>query len=191
MRKAQTQAVLGPVVAARQHHLTHPVGTDNAAHAHCRPAADKDTAPPLGQLEPHRRLCNAHMRRGGNFQTAANHRPRHRGDNRQTAVFDQVCHAVPVARMVNRFFGAAVFMFGQVQTRAEMATLTVQDDRAHAFGRMGKELVQRRHQRIVHGIALVRAVKDYGCDVVFDLDAGHVCLGCVFGHENPLPVKKC
>ena len=108
MRQAQRQPLVGVVLAAREHHLDHPVGAEDPADPHAGAAADEDAAPALGQLEDGRGFGDAHMGGGGEFQPAADHRAEHRRDHRQAAELDPVHHRVPAARMAHRVLGVAL-----------------------------------------------------------------------------------
>lgn len=155
MRQPQLQAFVGVELAARKHHLDHSVGAQNAAHPHCRTAAHKNSATALGELEDNGRLCNANMGRGGQFQPAANYSTGQGTDSYDTAELDQVCNAMPLARVVNGFFCVARNVFCKVETRTKMPTAPMQHHNADIFGQTGIEFLDLGQQPVRHSVALI------------------------------------
>ena len=120
MREAKPQALVRAVFSAGQHHLGHPVGPENAPDPNAAAAPDKDTAPPLRQLEDHRGFGNTHMGRRGDFKPPADHRAAHGADDGQPSKLHLIQDPMPLSRVVNTLFRGPFLVLFQIESGAVM-----------------------------------------------------------------------
>ena len=180
MRKAKPQALIRAVFSAGQHHLGHSVGAENASDPNASAASDKDTAPPLRQLEDHRGFGNTHMGRRGDFEPPANHRAAHGADDGQPSELNLIQDPMPASRVINSLFRGPGPVLFQIQPGAVMSARSGQHHGFHRARRIKEERAQLFNKRIRHGVAFFGPVHRYGCDAVCDIDlnqghGGHRC----------------
>ena len=148
---------------AGQHHVHHHGRSHDALDAHRAAAADEDAALAFGQAEEGALITHAHMRGHGQLQTSANNRTVQRADKGNRPARDQIEDFVPVvattlARRLDLPRGTGQ-RFGEIEARAEVAAVAVQDRHIGFLVRPQHGGAQRIDHGFVDGVALVRAVE--------------------------------
>ncbi len=105
------------------------------------------------------------MCRSRNFEPATYDSASEDGNYRKPAVFNQLGHPVPVARMIHSSDWLSALMLCQIKTRAKVSTLAPQNNRIHTFGWVRKELIHLFNKGIVHCISLIRSVEHQRRDI--------------------------
>ena len=155
LRQPDRLAFFGAERAAGQHHVHHAGDADQRRQPHRAAAADENAAASLRQRVVGRAFGHADMHRGGELQSAADHRAVQHGDHRHLAELNALEGAVPGARMRDAAEHVALFQLGEVEAGAEMLAVAGQHHGAN-FGRQGvEERHHALHQRVVERIALL------------------------------------
>ena len=162
-------AFLGRIGAAGQHHVHHARDADQPRQPHRAAAADIDAAAALRQRVIGRALGHAHMRGGGQFQPAADHRAMQHGDHRHLAELDLLEGAVPEPGMGDALGDVVLLEFAEIEAGGEMLALAMQQHGADAVRQRGEEGLDAENGLVVERIALVRTRQPQHGDLALPL----------------------
>jgi hypothetical protein len=129
-RQAHGLALLGRIGAAGEHHIHHPRDTDQRRQAHRSATPDIDAAASFRQCVKRRALGDAHVRCGGQFQPAADHRAMQHRDHRRLAELDLLEGAMPQPGMGDALLDVACLQLAQIEAGGKMLALAMQQHRA-------------------------------------------------------------
>ena len=142
----------------RQHHILHPMHTDQPWNAHRAATTEKNAALALRQSVVRRAFRHADVRRGCEFKPAAHDRTMKHRDHRDWAELDLMKRLVPHLRMQD----AAVNVDGshhlaKIKARAKVSAFAMENNRADAPGDLHEEAAQTKHCCVVERVAFGRS----------------------------------